>query len=417
MQTQNRSPFSYESFSPSTESNSGARFPSTENSKIVVGEEMPEKHQCMGSQSRLYLPEHLVVEILLRLPAKSVGRFRCVSTAWLSISIDPSFIVSHTRRIPKSLVLPFIPLNHLHRNELFNVSIGIDTRGLCLNTDVPLSSCDGLVSFRGFNSEGPCANYVMNPLTGLRIDLPSPSANAEGQYSWMRELYYHRWTSEYRLLNVYSWPRFAEVLSLGSAMDSWRRIDAAPPLHVWILWDKCVVVNDCLYWLCGSHNFQAKGVVVIFDVLEEVFSFMDLPYDIKYRRENYGLVKIEGKLGCWMASKDNKNVGIDGYQINIWVEAKGDEKWGSAYSLDLCGEEWRRLIYPSPYALILFAFFSSGLILFLVNGSDMLYLLHWDLQSGNYSAKQLSNQPITGLDRILIHKQTLIDMPTITQHV
>ncbi|KAK8947537.1 F-box protein [Platanthera guangdongensis] len=347
----------------------------------MVGAEMPEKHKCMGSQSRLYLPEHLAVEILLRLPAKSVGRFRCVSTAWLSISIDPSFIVAHTRRIPKSLVLPLIPLNHLHRNELFNVSIGFDTPGLHHITDVPLSSCDGLVSFRGFNSEGPCANYVLNPLTGLRIDLPSPSANAYGQYSWMRELYYHRWRSEYRLLNVYGWPRYAEVLSLGSTMDSWRRIDVAPLGHVWVLWDKCVVVNDCLYWLCGSHYFQAKGVVVIFDVLEEVFSFMDLPYDVKYCRKNYGLVEIEGKLGCWMASRD-KNPGNDGYHINIWVEAEGDEKWGSAYYSLHLGDEWLRLIYPSPYALILFALFTKGEILFIVNGNDVLYLLRWDLQSG-----------------------------------
>ncbi|KAK8934783.1 F-box protein [Platanthera zijinensis] len=376
---------------------------------------MPEKHKCMGSQSRLYLPEHLVVEILLRLPAKSVGRFRCVSTTWLSISIDPSFIVSHTRRIPKSLVLPFIPLNHLHRNELLNVSIGIDTHGLHLNTDVPLSSCDGLVCFRGFNSEGLCANYVMNPLTGLRIELLSPSAGAYGQYSWMPKLYYHRWTSEYRLLNDYGRPRYPEVLSLGSAMDSWRRIDAAPPDHVWVLWDKCVVVNDCLHWLCESNYFQDKGVVVIFDVLEEAFSFMDLPYDVKYHRKNYGLVEIEGKLGCWMASRD-KNAGIDGYQINIWVEAEGDEKWRSAYSLHL-GDEWLRLIYPSPYVLIFFAFFTKGVILFLVNGSDILYLLRWDLQSGNHSTKQLSNQPITDCDRILVHKQTLIDMPTIAQHV
>ncbi|KAK8934302.1 putative F-box protein [Platanthera zijinensis] len=379
-----------------------------------------EKHEeCMSRiphSSSLYLPECLVFNILLRLPAKSVGRFRCVSKLWLSISTDPYFIVTHTRRTPKPLVCPSIPLkNLLRRNELFNTaSFGFEKQG----TDVPLSSCDGLVSFIScFNSRGPpcwANNYVVNPLTGLRIDLPSPSADRYGKYSPMRELYYHRWTGQYRILNVNG--KRAEVLSFGGTMNdySWRLINSEPPGHVWVCWKKCVlVINDCLYWICETYSYGDR--ITVFDILEEAFSCMDLPHDVIIGGKEYGLVDIDGKLGCWMAS----NNAIDAYQINVWVEVEGGDKWRSAYSLHLGDDESRRLINRfSHYALIPFAFFSRGEFFFLVNGSvGMLYLLRWDLNSGNHSTQLLSHQPMGVSVRILIHKETLIDMATITQNV
>ena len=44
------------------------------------------------------LLEELVIEILLRLPVKSLLRFKSVSKAWQAIISDPSFICSHLRQ-------------------------------------------------------------------------------------------------------------------------------------------------------------------------------------------------------------------------------------------------------------------------------------------------------------------------------
>jgi hypothetical protein len=41
------------------------------------------------------LPEELVLEILIRLPVKSLRCFKCVSKAWRTEISDPSFILSH----------------------------------------------------------------------------------------------------------------------------------------------------------------------------------------------------------------------------------------------------------------------------------------------------------------------------------
>ncbi|KAH0926852.1 hypothetical protein HID58_019108 [Brassica napus] len=51
-----------------------------------------------------FLPRDLISEILLRLPAKSVAKFRCVSKLWLSITTDPCFIKSFGTTRPSLLL-------------------------------------------------------------------------------------------------------------------------------------------------------------------------------------------------------------------------------------------------------------------------------------------------------------------------
>ena len=45
-----------------------------------------------------YLPEEVVLEILYRLPVKSLIRFKCVSKSWNSLITTPAFIHSHLTR-------------------------------------------------------------------------------------------------------------------------------------------------------------------------------------------------------------------------------------------------------------------------------------------------------------------------------
>ncbi|KAG2271332.1 hypothetical protein Bca52824_065887 [Brassica carinata] len=58
------------------------------------------------------LPIDLTSEILFRLPAKSVGRFYCLSKLWLSITADPHFIKSLGTTRP-SLLLCSIKGHHI----------------------------------------------------------------------------------------------------------------------------------------------------------------------------------------------------------------------------------------------------------------------------------------------------------------
>ncbi|KAK8949951.1 hypothetical protein KSP40_PGU001280 [Platanthera guangdongensis] len=198
----------------------------------------------------------------------------------------------------------------------------------------------------------------------------------------------------------------------GGAMISWRQINATTYPGVLVQWRTSVLVNDCFYWMC--KKVVQDNIILVFDILEEVFSCMEFPPDVLRCISNYGLFGIQGKLCYWMVSS-NENL-IDNYHINIWVAVGGCEKWRSTYSLCLA-DEWGRPIYPSPcYALIVFGFFSGGVILFLFYGSNIPYLLCWDLKSGNHYTTQLSNQSFMKFEPTLIHGETLIDMATISSY-
>lgn len=68
-----------------------------------------------GVSSDEYIPIDLTREILIRLPAKSIVRFRCVSKLWWSITTQQDFINSFVTRqssIPRqSLLLTFMAKN------------------------------------------------------------------------------------------------------------------------------------------------------------------------------------------------------------------------------------------------------------------------------------------------------------------
>ncbi|KAJ6976543.1 hypothetical protein D5086_022765 [Populus alba] len=55
----------------------------------------------------------LVTEILLRVPAKPLLKFKCVSKQWLSLISDPKFCVSHTHHQPPTAPSALFLLNYL----------------------------------------------------------------------------------------------------------------------------------------------------------------------------------------------------------------------------------------------------------------------------------------------------------------
>lgn len=50
------------------------------------------------SASNAELPEDIILDILLRLPVKSIGRFQCACKSWRATISDQSFIRAHLER-------------------------------------------------------------------------------------------------------------------------------------------------------------------------------------------------------------------------------------------------------------------------------------------------------------------------------
>lgn len=65
-----------------------------ENKMMMISDKEEQKEKEKEDQN-LGLPHELIVEILLRLPIRSLLRFKCVSTSWRSLISNPHFTKSH----------------------------------------------------------------------------------------------------------------------------------------------------------------------------------------------------------------------------------------------------------------------------------------------------------------------------------
>jgi len=124
------------------------------------------------------LPNEVVVtEILARLPAKSVGRFRCVCRGWSAMLSSDYFIDLHCQRVNRAdhhrLLLTAVGSSYdgyLYSWQLGDGAVEKLMRDDWLQSVVPLTKpCRGLVLIRATDCGG---YYVVNPCSGEALALP-----------------------------------------------------------------------------------------------------------------------------------------------------------------------------------------------------------------------------------------------------
>ncbi|XP_056697974.1 F-box/kelch-repeat protein At3g06240-like isoform X2 [Spinacia oleracea] len=149
-------------------------------------------------QSKM-LPEEMIVEVLLRLPAKSVGRFRCVSNRWSCLLTEPQFIKSHLNRIkqhptteepiffcsPDSGIFYSTQLNNAIAHHLFDEMTCFAARltfddHRFYSSHRPDGSCDGLILMKNDHLN---KLFLINPITREVKELPSLSYAPESHVS------------------------------------------------------------------------------------------------------------------------------------------------------------------------------------------------------------------------------------------
>lgn len=105
-----------------------------------------------------YLPHEILVEILSRLPVKSLLRFRSVCKRWYCLITDPQFVTLHlnqsSKQSEKILISPTlywsvthfysIDLKSCNQHEMERLDFPPDIRG-SWETVIGNSSCNGLV--------------------------------------------------------------------------------------------------------------------------------------------------------------------------------------------------------------------------------------------------------------------------------
>ncbi|KAH7850387.1 hypothetical protein Vadar_032149 [Vaccinium darrowii] len=164
-------------------------------------------YNSRSGDGRLFPPPELphdwvAAEILTRLPAKSLMRFKCVSKLWLSTILDPGFCEAHRARAGPHCLTGLVivsPDHHHHRR---------------------------LLRRRGDDDEEEYPNQQEGLGLGFFLATPSRRDRDVGPGSYVFDLLRHQFTLSTREYDG------CDILTLGGEAESWKRLHAAPPIHL-----------------------------------------------------------------------------------------------------------------------------------------------------------------------------------------
>ncbi|KAL6640913.1 hypothetical protein ACP70R_019094 [Stipagrostis hirtigluma subsp. patula] len=288
------------------------------------------------------LPDEIMEEILARLPARSLLRFRCVSRSWDALITSAAFADLHSSRgSPKLFIRPAGYLNSFYAWQPGTsgpVTKIMDSCYFPQDHVFPIGKlCHGLVLLR-------CTryyiHYVWNPSTGEMLPLPDRTpfwaAGRMPHPSMSYGLGYSSATGEHKVVRMYclddvSVPTtVCEVFTLDKSAY-WRPAATKPPVrHV-----PCngrqgaVLCNDNL------HFIGEAGIITTFSVTDESFGILIMPPE-ELKNSNFELTELEGCL-CAYFGNNGFNPRPD-WPYNIWLlrDYTSQGRWEK-----LCCIDWR----------------------------------------------------------------------------
>ncbi|XP_010480604.1 PREDICTED: putative F-box protein At1g31090 [Camelina sativa] len=243
--------------------------------------------------NREEIPNDLILEILSRLPSKSIGRFRCVSKLWRSMLHKPYFIKlfltrSSTRprlligvrqRLGCSFFSAPQPQNHYGKSS--SLVVAADFHMKC-SKDVSLVMCryaSGLLYFPTMpisymDKDG--AGIICNPTTRQFASLPRLRLLPKLDYGLSGALLgFDPIGGQFKVLSMNNWvdKKVARyILTLGSEEEGWRKIEC--PFNDVDL-NGGVCINGILYYIAYDPEDRLY-LIVCFDVRFEKFKFLTL---------------------------------------------------------------------------------------------------------------------------------------------
>ncbi|VVB09002.1 unnamed protein product [Arabis nemorensis] len=254
------------------------------------------------------LPREIITDVFLRLPAKSVGRFRCVSKPYCSMLSDPGFAKRHLALALKKdsgcqkLV---VPSRNLHSVDLDSIGDGCEgTMVLSGVKDHPkdglesvsvdwvemIGSSNGLVcvySQKGSSNGFVCVYspkggaFLHNPTTGESKRIPESMldiVHACRHFGFG----FDTLTEDYKVLKFVASDegyRSVDVYSLKT--DSWKRISGLPYKRLGC--NPGVHFNGAINWVVKLHKGHnpKRVVVAAFDLKTEKFRDIPCPDEVE----------------------------------------------------------------------------------------------------------------------------------------
>ncbi|KAM3327560.1 hypothetical protein P3S68_033907 [Capsicum galapagoense] len=303
------------------------------------------------------LQEEIIMDILSRLPARSLLRFKCVLKFWMALISEPYFTTKHfnhaknNQRFEKMLFLNreySFHCSSLSSDQLFENVQGIDRPRSGKLWGWNIHCCyDGLVLVGVRNY--PDKDFMLllwNPSTRESVVLPNPKFSQEVTCTW--GLGYDSTSDDYKILKIDGKER-NEVLALKSG--SWRKIDDHPATDNPVLSAMdylafrdgaldCVDTPSNMGYLAFVHgafhwvDSLLKHSMVTFSISDEVYGEIPLPegldlvFDIMHSKQ--GVSVLEGMLCVYSTRIHHRE-----YTFKLWVmnEYGVKESWNQLFTI------------------------------------------------------------------------------------
>lgn len=299
----------------------------------------------MEKKTDLYLPHELIVQIMLRLPVKSLIRFKCVCKSWLTLISDHNFAKSHFELSTPTHTNRIVFMSTLAletRSIDFEASLNDDSASTSLNlnfmTPESYSNLEIKSSCRGFIVL-TCSSsiYLWNPSTGHHKQIPFPPSNLDAKYSCC--LYgfgYDHSTDDYLVVSV-SYDTTIDPIddNISSHLEffslranTWNEIECLGfakynhfPYYMNASDDPKVgtLFNGTIHWFSFRHDLS-MDVIVGFDLVERKLFEMPFPDGFDHEPIDCDLWIFGEFLSLWAMEYGT---------IEIWVmkEYKVHSSW------------------------------------------------------------------------------------------
>ncbi|OIT35190.1 f-boxkelch-repeat protein [Nicotiana attenuata] len=292
------------------------------------GKSKKTKNRAPDATCNCILLREIIIDILSRLPVKTLLQFRCVCKAWRKLISKPKFIATHflhsSSLQPSTGSLPLLlHARHLessdHLLSLINLSpesssvVELDNPyPFFLHNILVAGSCNGIVCL--FQAPLGDAIVLWNPAMRQSRNVPlSKSQPIIGTHSFVSIGFaYDSQKNDFLVLSLKSFgpeTMIADEVEMYSTKScSWERVPNEMGFRVVRL--SCnLIIKGVPYW--SALLDDPYGVLVYFDVSKRVLDKLPMP---RVRLEIQGhLVNLEDSLGILLWDKTDK------YNVEIWV--------------------------------------------------------------------------------------------------
>ncbi|XP_028754023.1 F-box/kelch-repeat protein At3g23880-like [Neltuma alba] len=242
-------------------------------------------------------------EIMVRLPVKSLLRFKCVAKSWYALITDPSFIAKHLERSKsitngrsRKLIFygyrvdrpPYITL--ISKDQPYCVPQYLEPLPRLYCTFY--GQCNGIfclhvldptdVNENVDHDDGDEGNLILwNPTTKEDKLIPLPQCQPKAIFSNMFGFGFDPITKDYKVVQVSHPPleggvRLVEVYNLST--NSWRMLDVVVPAAFDFYVEDCkTYLNGVYHWYIYDPSGIRKNFILSFDFTREVFGTIQLP--------------------------------------------------------------------------------------------------------------------------------------------